>query len=58
MMQREDVYFPYFGILSYVDPEVYYADEGSEYFTAYGEWDIVRFSDGHFAYTKLGDSTD
>lgn len=49
----EDKYFSFFGEIPYCDPEEYFADPDAEYFTAFGEWDIVRFSDGHFAYTKL-----
>lgn len=49
----EDKYFPFFGKIHYVVPAEYFADSDAEYFSSFGEWDIVRFSDGHFAYTKL-----
>ena len=49
----EDKYFPFFGKIPYVEPAEYFADPDAEYFTEYGEWEIVRFSDGHYAYTKL-----
>ena len=45
--------FPFFDTIPYIAPDVYLADENAEYFTAYGEWDIVRLGDGSFAYTKL-----
>lgn len=50
---KEDKYFPFFGRIPYCDPAEYFADSDAEYYSAFGDWDIVRFGDGHFAYTKL-----
>ena len=46
-------YFPWFGFLEYIECEVYFNDADAEYFSAFGEWDIVRLSDGVFYYTKI-----
>ena len=51
----ESKYFPFFGLIPYCTPAEYLADDNAEYFSAFGEWDVVRFGDGHFAYTKLAD---
>lgn len=52
-MDKEYKYFSFFGEIPYCEPAEYFDDPDAEYFSAFGEWDIVRFGDGHFAYTKL-----
>lgn len=49
----EDKYFSFFGELEYIDVSIYLEDPDAEYFTAYGEWDIVRLGNGEFYYTKI-----